>query len=124
RLADDQRIEPGGDPKEMPRDVEIFHAVYVRLHFRRLDAMEAADECDEIVPRARGVLAGGVELGAIARRHDDRFPRRAERADFTERRGNAARLEVELFAQFDRRGAMADSDEQDVHQKLWLVVRK
>ena len=39
----------------------------------------------------------------------------------------AARLEVEPLAQLDRRGAMTDSDQEQMHrqsQKLWLFVRK
>jgi len=34
RLADDERVEAGGDAKEMPRGVEIDERIEVRRHLR------------------------------------------------------------------------------------------
>jgi len=43
--------------------------------------------------------------------------RRASPGERPQRVGDAARLEVDPLAQFDRRGAMTDSDEEKLH--LW-----
>ncbi len=89
-----------------------------------------------------GSLAGDVDLGAVARRHDDRFARRTPPGERPQRVVEAAAAEVEPLAEFDRRRAMTCANEKEVHwnqsprtidvtsgvaspaPKLWLSVRK
>ena len=111
RLADDQRVEAGGDAEEMPRGVEVRDVVHVRQQRRRIHAVKLADEVDEVSARALGLLARRVDFGAVARREHDGFARRSALGQRAQRRLDAARLEVEPLAQLDRRGAMADSNE-------------
>ena len=119
RLAHDERIEAGGDAEQMARDVEVGDVVDVRRDVARRDAVEVADEAHQILARRGRLVAGDVELGAVAGRDDDRFARRSALGERAERVGDAARLEVDPLAQLDRRGAMADSHKQKLH--LWTL---
>jgi hypothetical protein len=65
----------------------------------------------QILPRRRGVLAGRVDLGAVAGRHDDRLAGQSAAGQRLESRRHAARREVHPLAQIDGGGPMADADE-------------
>ena len=124
RLADDERVEPARDAEQVPRGVEIDEVLHVRRDFGRRHLVEVADEPGHVVTRALRVVAGGVDLGAVARRDDDRFARRSALGERDERLAYAPHVEVDALAQFDRSGPMADSDDDQLHQKLWLCVKK
>ena len=119
RLADDQRIEAGRDAEQVAGRFEVGDLVDVRLERRSVHAVKRADERDQLGSCRRDVVARDVELGAIARREHRHLAgrgalRRAGR-ERAQRVLEAARLEIDALAQLDRRGPMADSDEQEVH---------
>ena len=132
RLADHERVEPGGDAEQMTRDVQIGDLVRMRHELGTVHAVELAHEGQEARARQREVVARGVQLRTVAGRQDDRLARRAALGQRPQRAIEAPRLEVEALAQLDRRGAMADSDQEEMQtenlkpntQKLWLFVRK
>ena len=109
RLADDQRIEAGGDPEEMSRGVEVGDVVDVRRDRRTIDAVELADEAHQIRARRRHIVAGDVQLGAIAGRQHDRLARRAARGERRQRAGEPVHVKIDPLAQLDRRGLVTDS---------------
>ena len=114
RLADDQRVEARGDAEQMPRGVEVRHVVDVRRDLAVIDAVELADEAHQVGPRRRHVVARDVELGAVARREHHRLARRSALGQRAQRAVDAARLKVDALAQLDRRGAVTDSDEEEM----------
>ena len=134
RLADDERLEAGGDAEEMPRGFEVGGVIQMRRDVGPRHVIEHADELHQVATRPDDVVARDVQFGAVARRDDRRLARRAARRERRERVRDAARLKVHALAQFDRRGSMAESHQQQSHQlfaltpdrvqKLWLVVRK
>ncbi len=77
RLANDERVEPGGDPEQVSRRVEVGALVDVRHQRRSIDAMELGDEPDELGACAVALIAGGIQLGAVAGRQDDGLARSA-----------------------------------------------
>ena len=111
RLADDERIEAGGDAKQVSRRFEVGHVVDVRRHRRLVDRVELADEAHQVRQRRGHVVAGDVHFRAVAGGEHDRLARRAARRERLQRAVDAAHLEIEALAQFDRRGLVADSDQ-------------
>ena len=109
RFADDERVEAGGDAKQMPRGFQIGDVVHVRLDGGGVHVVERADERHEFGFRRRHVVARHVELGAVAGREHGDFAAGAARVaggERAERELDAARLEVDAFADFNRRGAV------------------
>ena len=115
RFADDERVEAARNPEQMPRRVEAVDVVDVRREVRCLHPVELGEERDEVGARRRRVVAGDVELGAIAGREDDRFARGPAPGDGPQRLGDASRLEVHALPQVDGRRPMTDSDQQQLH---------
>ena len=122
RLADDQRIEAGRDPEQVAGGFEVGHLVDVRLDRRDVHAVKRAHERDQLGSRRLDIVAGDVELRAIAgREHRHLAGRGALRRAGRERAQRvleAARLEIDPLAQLDRRGPVADSEEQQVHAEV------
>ena len=119
RLAHHHRVEAGGDAEQVPCRLQIGARVDVRGELSGRNAMELGDELRERVRRLAGIVAGGVQLGAVARRHHDRFAGGAALCHLTYRVGQTAGVEVEPLPQLHGRRLMADSDQQQV-QGLWL----
>ena len=116
RLADHERIEAGRHAEQMPRRLEVREVVGVRRHVGGHDLVVVAQEAEEVLPRRLGLLARDVHLRAVARRHDDRLARGSAPRERAQRRLQIARLEIDALAQLHRRGAMTQSDEQQMHQ--------
>src|SRR5437764_1130583 len=91
RFADDQRIEAGGDAEQVPCGFEIGEVVEMRREVADLKTVEITEKAGEV-----GLRAG-------------------ERGNRVERTVDAARLKVDALAQLDRRGAMTDPDEKEMH---------
>ena len=118
RFADDQRVESGRDAKEMAGRLDVRHFIEVRLDGRHFDAVERADERHQLGTRRRDILAGDVQLGAIARREHRHLAAGAPRSARRERPQRvleAPGVEIDALAQLDGRGAMTDSDEEQMH---------
>jgi hypothetical protein len=116
RLADDQRVEAAGDPEQVPRRVEAADVVQVRRQIRGLHAVKLREKRHQIGARRRRIVAGHVQLGAVAGRDNDRFARGPASRHRPQRVGHAAHLEVHALAQVDRRSAVADSDQKQIHE--------
>jgi len=114
RLADDQRVEAGGDAEQMARGIGSVMAVEMIGERRRLDAVVLAEEAIDGVDR-RLRIADGVDLGAVARRQHDRFVADAARGQRRERRVDPLAREVDGFAELDGRGAVTDADGEQAH---------
>ena len=124
RLADDERVEAGGDAEQMARDVEIGDVVDVRRDVAGGDAVEVADEAHQILARRRAprrrrrrARRGCRSTRTTASRVDPR-PASARSAS-----ADAARLEIDPLAQLDRRGAVTDSDQEQMHLAIEHLVR-
>jgi hypothetical protein len=115
RFTDDQRVEAGGDTEQMPDGVAVRELVEVRGECRAVDAVKVGDELDELGARLIDLIGRRVELGSIAGGQHDRFAAREPRTQLAKRHVETAGVEVEPLAQLDRRGLVADSDQQQVH---------
>ena len=114
RLADDERVEAGGDAEQVTRGFEIGDVVHMRLDQGRIDVVERADERHQLGFRRRHVFAREIQLGAVAGREDrdfSRAPARFARRERSQRKLDAARLEIDALAQLDRRGPVRNSYE-------------
>jgi hypothetical protein len=83
--------------------------------------VKRADERHQLGSRRRDVLAGNVELGAVAGREHGHLaagPARSPRRERAQSILEAARLEIDTLAQLNGRGAMTDSDEKEVHSEF------
>ena len=111
RLADDQRVEAGGDAKQVPRGFEVGELVDVRrAETARSMPWNSLKNVASSARAAVDVVARDVQLGAVAGRDHRHFAGRTAGRERPQRAFEAARLEVEPLAQLDRRGAMTDSD--------------
>ncbi len=115
RLPDHERVETGRHAEQMPGRVDVADVVDVRCEIGARKAVEVADEADQVVARRLDVVAGDVELGAVAGGEHDGFTRGAARSQHAERFRNAARLKVDALAHVDRRGAVTHSYQEKVH---------
>ena len=116
RLADDERVEAGGDAEQVPRRVEVGDVVEVRRERRaRSTPWNSLMNAARSARAAVDVVARGVELGAVAGR-DTTASRATPRPPAPAARVQPARLEVEPLAQLDGRGAMTEADEEEMHR--------
>ena len=118
RLADDQRVEAGGDPEQVPRHVGAAARIEMRLQIRLRDVVEVAHETRQVGAGGVGVIAGDVNLGAVAGRQHDRLGWRRENGQLSQRFGHAPLRKVDPFAQVDRRGVMTHAQQQKVHDEV------
>ena len=71
-LADDRRVEPGGDLEQVPHGGVVVLGVQVRVQLVGRDVAEIAQEVTDVGVRAVELLGDGVDLGAVAgAQHDD-----------------------------------------------------
>src|SRR5438876_10557784 len=115
RFADDERVEAGCDAKQVAGAVEIGEVIEMRRKIAGVKSVEISQKGGEIRLRAGEILVRRIHLGAVARRHDHRLACEGACRNRLECAIDAARLKVDTLAQLDRRGAMADSDEKEVH---------
>ena len=116
RLADDEGVEPGGDPEQVSRRVEVGELVDVRRQRGSIDAVELGDEPYQLGACAVALIACGIQLGAVTGRQDDGLAARQPRCQLAQRHVEPARVEVDPLAQLHRRRPMTDSDQEEVHQ--------
>ena len=122
RLADDERIEPGGDPEQVAGGVGFAAGVDVRPQIVGRHGAGRRQEAGHRLVAVLEAVAGRVELGPVAGREQHHF---AERRIAGQRRHRLAEIaggERQPLAQVDGRGVMADAEDQESHQsKAWLV---
>ena len=71
RLADNERVEAGGDAEQMARRVVVDMRVEMRSNAIGRQLVELGEKRDQILAAEVGVLARDVQLRAVARRDDD-----------------------------------------------------
>ncbi len=87
-----------------------------------IDAVKVAEKRRQIGARGVGVIARDVQLGPVAGRDHSHLAGRTAGRERPQRAFEAARLEVELLAQLHGRGAMTDSDYEEVHKSIVNLV--
>ena len=87
------------------------------------DRVILGDEARARVGRDVGV-GRRVDLGAVARRDDHGLARHLPRRERGQRGVEPRAREVDRFPQFYWRGPVTDAHRHELHQKLWLLVRK
>src|SRR6185369_2599893 len=107
RLADDERVEAGGDAKQVVGGLLAAVDDDVRRQPLPGDAVELADEAAEGVGR-RLALGAGVDLRAVASRQHDHFVGDLALGDRGQRRLHALPGEVDALPQLNRRRAVGD----------------
>jgi hypothetical protein len=114
RLADDQRVEAGGDAEQVIGRVGA--AVDHDVRRQRVPG-HAVVFADEAPARFGGVvgLGAGVDFRAVAGGQDHGLAGDLAGRQRRHRRVEAAAREIHPFAQLDRRGPVADSDGEQPH---------
>ena len=69
-LADDHRVETGGDPKDVPDGVLALIVVEMGFEGLRIEVVEGGEKAFELRFARFGIPAGGVELHPVAGRDD------------------------------------------------------
>ena len=119
RLAEDQRVEPGGDGER------VAHRV------RSLDAVQASGErpvaagfgdqpvCERFRPDA-----DAVELGAVTGGDDQRLGEPGQGAERRERARQPLGVEHDAFTHLDRRGAVVQAEDEERHAVPGAEIRR
>ena len=119
-LAGNERVEPGGDSKQVERRRLVPQAIQRGGEI----VSPVAGQLDERVDRfVVGVLlADEIELGAIAGREHDRLALELLCQPLGER---AARIQIQRnpLAQLDRCSVMRDAGEGQLHEAKWVKGR-
>ena len=91
RLAEDHRIERGGDREEVLDDLPVGLVVQVLVKVRRRDAVEVPEEVDHLLDAGVAVrLAADVELDPVAGGQQHRLAVGEPGPERRQRRGGAA----------------------------------
>src|SRR2546430_862296 len=98
--------------------IEAGSVVDMGRNVSGVDFVELAQEGDEIAASTLEIVDGRVHFRAVAGRDHHRFPRDAARRNCLERAVDTARLKVDALAQLDGRGAVTDSDQEQMHPGL------
>ena len=115
RLADDQRVEPGGHPEQVPRRRDVVVRKQVRQEHVLRELMIVAEECDQLFTCARRIAARDIDLGTVARRQHHRFGRRGSRSQRFNGGSDVTAREVEPFAEIDRRRPVTYAEQEQMH---------
>ena len=117
RLADDHRVEARGDAEQMPHALASGVRVEMRRELRvRHVALGGEELADPRLETARAGVLGDArdDLDAVARRDDRRLVHAVETGETRERRLQVDLRERETLPHCDRRGAVAQADDEDV----------
>ena len=114
-FTQNHRVQPAGDAEEVVQTLGF--GVRVKHVAGRLGlGVEAGEEFAEAGGGNVGVQrGGGVKLDAVAGGKDDAFVGEAGFAELLQGDGNAGFGEGEALAHFDRRGAVAQADDDKRH---------
>ena len=118
RLADDQRIESGGNAKEMAGGVCPAMNVEMLAHVLVRDLVILTEKAAEVLRRAVTVTHG-VDLGPVAGRQDDQLASDPSRGELGKRVLQPLAREVHRLPQFDGCRPVTQSDCKEAHQGMW-----
>src|SRR5688500_9590157 len=105
RLADDHRVEAGGDAERMAHGLLVRQRIQVLLQFLGTEPVILRQPLRELV----GALPRDIELGAVAGRQDRRFVRQAA-LQLPQRLVQALDMKHHALAHGERRGLMVQSE--------------
>ncbi len=126
RLAEDHRIESGGDAEEVPDRRLATPGERLLAQDARVDGVEARKEAGKGL-EAVGHVADSVDLGAVARRDDGPFGQDVLTEEPLERLARRLRREGEPRPEVEVRPLVVPADENDLgrHQvKEWIFEKK
>ena len=114
-LADDHRVEPGGDVEEVGDRAVVV--VDVEVGHQRLGRLTGAvdEQAGDLLDAAVEAVDVGVDLEAVAGRDDGRLGDVLAGGDVGDQLGHAARVEREALEQWTRGGLVGDAHDEDAH---------
>ena len=112
-LAGHHRVETGRDAEEVQRGGFVCEPVQHRLETRRVLAREREERATARCSSRASSLGREVDLGAVARREDDRLAPVGERG---ERDRRAGEVDGDMLAQLDRSLVVRHADERELHE--------
>jgi hypothetical protein len=124
RLADDHRVEPRRHAKEMACRVLVCPGVQMRHDLLGRQPVEIAQKRGHVSGGLAHVLAGHIELDAIAGGHHRSLAGRDAGSQRSERRRVAATSEGQPLTEVDGSGPVARADEQQVHVSRDVTRRR
>src|SRR5258708_952616 len=98
--------------------LEVDEVIEMRLQGISVHAMEVAHETHQLAARLGDVLAGGIDLGAIAGRNHHGLAHGFAGGERAQRRRYAAHLEVQTLPQFNGRRSVANAYQEEMHLNL------
>ena len=115
RLADDDRIEPGGHPEQMASGLVVLAGEQVRHEHIVRDLVVIGEKADDVLAGPFRIGARDVDLGPVAGRQHHRLRRREPRRQRFDGGADVAAGEVQPLAQVDRRGPVTDAYQEEMH---------
>ena len=115
RLADDHGIEAGRHAKQVPRRVAVRPLEQVRHERLGLHPVIAGQELDDFSARLQRIVAGDVDLRAVAGREQHRLRGRGARRQCLHGRAEIAGREVQPLPQLDRRRPVTHAQQEKMH---------
>ena len=116
-LADDHRVEPGGDPEEVADGLARAQRVEVAEQLGRAQLGLAGEDAEGGRLRFDGVGDDQVELGAVAGRERRRLVDALGRGQLAERPDRATLGQRESLAQVERGGLVGDAEGQQLRHQ-------
>ena len=110
RLADDERVEPGGDTEQVARGVVIDVRVEMRTNALGRQLVELGEKRDQVLAARVGVLACDVQLRAVARRDHNSLGGMLAPSERPHRRLEAAAAEIQPLPELHGGCAMTGAD--------------
>jgi hypothetical protein len=126
RLAEHQRVEPGGHAERVLHGLLVGVQVEVRLDVVGRQAVEVAEPADRLA--AVALVEAAIHLGAVAGREDRGLVHAAARGEVMQCFGQALGRERRLLADRDRGGLVIDAEGEEVHaldslsQAAWTSI--
>jgi hypothetical protein len=115
RLADDHRVQAGGDPKHVPDSIATAQREEIRLHRTSLDPAELREPAYEEIAGALGIfVTTRNDLDAVAGRKQDHFAHARWVQEPSYRGVHGAIANAQLLTNSDRRRVMIQAYDDDV----------
>jgi len=113
RLADDHRIEPGGDAEGVADGLALRQCIDVGLDDATLDRVVLGQPLDGVLR----IVCRAVDLGAVAGRKDGHLPRDAGTRQVRQRMVKPVGVERHLLAHGERSRMVVDAERKQRHAR-------
>ena len=114
-LAEDERVESGGDLEEVGRRGVVVEGEEVGMQLVERHAGEGGEELGDVGVRPVEALGDEVHLGAPTRRQHGDLADRVALGERGDRLGDVVGSDGQPFEHGERRGAMVHTDDDDRH---------